>query len=144
MKKNQYHIFRWKFINGETYSKKKIMEHTICVILRLLSVEVLHTDIEYTTVVPPAFPEDSLPPSNYDSPKHASTDKHTLPVHASTDKHTLSVTSRLNDKKSRNDHESGDVSTRMPINTATVLAWMQDFFSLKIPLPIQQIIRRFF
>ena len=31
------------------------MEHTICVILRLLSVEVLHTDIEYTTVVPPPF-----------------------------------------------------------------------------------------
>ena len=31
------------------------MEHTICVNLRLLSVEVLHTDIEYTTVVPPPF-----------------------------------------------------------------------------------------
>lgn len=123
LKTNQYNIFRWKFINGETYSKKNIMEHTICVILRLLSVEVLHTDIEYTTVLPPAFPKDSLQSSSPEDSQPPSTDDPSR--HASTQKHSLSSTSPLNDKKSLNYHESGDESTRGPIKNAGVLAFIQ-------------------
>jgi hypothetical protein len=134
LKKYQYSIFRWKFINGETYSKKNIMEHTICVILRLLSVEVLHTDIEYSTVVPPEFTEDSLSLSNRvtsPAPVDESTDKYTRRKHRiKKDKKSRNSPQNLEillkDKKSRNSPQPASGS--LPTNLQVIFGFFKTLF----------------
>jgi hypothetical protein len=75
LKKQQFKTFKWQFINDGRYNNKNIMEHTICVILILLSVDVVHSDIEYNAVVPPPFIDEKFRTSESRSKSHGDAEK---------------------------------------------------------------------